>query len=170
MGDQPVGEVGLFGVALLAGLDHLARLVAALLHGFQVGEDKLEVDGRNIVRGVDPAVDVNDVFILEAAHHVHDRVHLADMAQELVAQALAAARALDEARDIDELDCGGSGLLGVIHLRQHVQPAVGHGDDAGIRLDRAERIVGGFRAGLRNRIKKRALAHVRETHDAKFHL
>ena len=41
---------------------------------------------------------------VEAAHDVHDRVRLADVREELVAQALALRRARHEAGDVDELD------------------------------------------------------------------
>ena len=55
---------------------------------------------------VDLAGDVDDVVVLEAAHHVGDRVDLADVGEELVAEALALRRAGDEAGDVDELDRG----------------------------------------------------------------
>ena len=45
-----------------------------------------------------------DVRVLEAADHLHDGVHLADVREELVAEAFALARALHEAGDVHELD------------------------------------------------------------------
>ena len=54
--------------------------------------------------GSGAAVDVHDVLVVEAAHHVDDRVGLADVAEELVAEALALGGALHEAGDVDELD------------------------------------------------------------------
>ena len=56
-------------------------------------------------RGIDPALDVHDVLAagpFEAPHHVQDRVDLADVREELVAQPLARARAADQARDVHE--------------------------------------------------------------------
>ena len=50
--------------------------------------------------------DVHDVVVLEAAHHVRDRVDFADMRQKLIAQALALRGAGHQARDIDELHRG----------------------------------------------------------------
>ena len=47
---------------------------------------------------VDPALDVDDVVVLEAAHHVGDGVDLADVGQELVAEALALGGAAHQAR------------------------------------------------------------------------
>ena len=53
---------------------------------------------------VDLAGDVDDVLVVEAAHDVDDRVGLADVGEELVAQALALGRAGHQAGDVDELD------------------------------------------------------------------
>ena len=58
------------------------------------------------------------VLILEAAHDLHDRVDLADVRQELVAQALALARAFDQPGDVDELDRGRDDRLGLGNLLQ----------------------------------------------------
>ena len=44
------------------------------------------------------------VLVLEAAHHLDDRVDLADVGQKLVAEPLALARPLDQPGDVDELD------------------------------------------------------------------
>ena len=52
--------------------------------------------------GDDPALDVHDVVVGEGAQHLADRVGLADVREELVAQAGALARALDDAGDVDE--------------------------------------------------------------------
>jgi hypothetical protein len=60
---------------------------------------------------IDLAGDVHHVVVGEAAHHVHDGVGLADVGEELVAQALALAGAGDQAGDVDELDDGGLDLL-----------------------------------------------------------
>ncbi len=47
-----------------------------------------------------------DVVILEAAQNMDDGVHLADVAEELVAQALALRGAAHEAGDVDEAQAG----------------------------------------------------------------
>ena len=153
----------------VAGLGDLAGAVHALLHGLQVGVDQLEVDGLHVTHGIDGAVDVGDVFVLKAADDVHDGVHLADVGEEFVAQTLAARRAAHQARDVHKLDDGGGVLFGVVHLGQHVQTAVGHRHHAGVGLYRAKRVVRGLRARLGDRVEQRALADVRQSHNAKFH-
>ena len=49
----------------------------------------------------DLALDMGDVGILEAAHHMRDRVDFTDGGEELVAEAFALRGAADEARDVD---------------------------------------------------------------------
>ena len=111
---------------------------------------------------------MGDIAILEAAHHMSHRIHLADMLQELVAQALALAGPLHQSGNVHEADRGGSGLLGVIHLMEDIQPAIRHRHHAYIRLDGAERIVGSFGASLGNSVKQRGLAYVRQAHNTYF--
>ena len=51
--------------------------------------------------------------------------------------------------------------------RERVEPRIGHGDLADIRLDGAEGIVRGLRrGGLRQRVEERRLADVRQADDA----
>ena len=52
--------------------------------------------------GRDLAVDVHDVAVLEGPHDLADRVGLADVGEELVAQPLPLGRAADDAGDVDE--------------------------------------------------------------------
>ena len=112
---------------------------------------------------------MQDVFVLKAAHDMDDGVHLADIGQKLVAQALALRRALDQARDIDEFDGRRRVFLRVVHLGEPVEAFVGHGDDADVGFDGAEGVIGRFRARVRDRVEQGALADVRQTHDPHFH-
>ena len=57
-----------------------------LLQRLQVGQDQLGVDRLDVGARVDPAVDVHDVGVGEHPDHLADRVGLADVGQELVAQ------------------------------------------------------------------------------------
>ena len=71
----------------LADLDRSAR--RRLLDGGQVGQAELGLDHLDVGDRVDLAGDVDHVLVVEAAHDVDDRVGLADVGEELVAQALA---------------------------------------------------------------------------------
>ena len=110
--------------------------------------------------------DVDDVVVDEAAHEMRDRVRLADVREELVAEPLALRRAFDEPRDVDELDDGGHDLLGAHDRGERVELRIRHRDDADVRVDRAERIVLRRNLRARQRIEQRALADVRQADDA----
>ena len=108
----------------------------------------------------------DDVRVVEAAHDMNDGVRAADVREEFVAEALALARTLHEARDVHELDNGGREFLGVVHLREIIEPLVRYGDDADVRVDGAERVVRGFRARVRQCVEQRAFPNVGKPHDA----
>ena len=151
---------------LVVGLRRLLRSLMDLLHRVQVREHELGVDDLDVVQRIDLARDVHDVVVHEAAHEVRDRMRLANVREELVAQPLALRCALDEARDVDELDDGRHDLLRLHDLRERVELRVRHGDDADVRIDRAERIVLGRNLRRRERVEQRRLTDVRQSDDA----
>ncbi len=148
----------------------LARAVEPPLDCFYIREYQLGVDNPHIADGIDAAVNVDDVLILKTAHHMHNGVHLSDMRQELVAQPLTLRRAFDQTRYIDELNHRRCVFFGLIHLCQHIQPAVGDGDNAHVGFDSAERIVRRLRARGGNGVEQRAFAHVGQSDNAEFHV
>ena len=162
---------------LVAGLSGLGLAGDAVLHHLQVGEDQFHIDGVDVALRVhahgdiDVVHHVDDVVVVKAAHHMDDGVALADVAQELVAQARALGRAAHQAGNVHEFDDGVGFLVRLPDLTQLVQPLVRHGDDARVGLDGAEGIVGGLGVfGVGDGVEQRALAHVGQTHDSEFHL
>ena len=154
---------------LVAALRLLLGLVDPLLDGVEVREDELGRHDLDVPDRVDRAHRVDDVGILEAAHDVDDRVHLADVREELVAEALALAGAGDEAGDVHELDRRGDDDPGLRDLLQDREAVVGHRHDPDVGIDGAERIVG--RLGLPRAgegVEEGGLAHVGEPDDACF--
>ena len=109
---------------------------------------------------------MHDVGVLEAAHHVRDRIGLADVREELVAEAFTLRRAGDEARDVDELDRGRQDLLRLDDRRKRVEPRIRHRHDADVRVDGAERIVLRRDLRARQRVEQRGLADVGKPDDA----
>ena len=143
-----------------------------ILADLEVGQDQLQVDGINVADGVNALglVDVldhmDDVVIVEAAHNMDDGVALADVAQKLVAETRALACTLDQTCNVNKLNDGRRFLVGLPDFGQLVQPRVGHGHDARVRLNRAEGVVGRLRVlGAGQRIEQGRLAHVGQTHD-----
>jgi hypothetical protein len=108
---------------------------------------------------------VNDVVVLEAAHDVRDRVRLADVREELVAEAFALRGAGDESRDVDELDGRGNHFFRMRNRRKRCEARVGHFDDADVGIDRAKRVILGGDSGFGQRVEQRRLADVGQPDD-----
>ena len=147
----------------------LADLHDAALEAVEVGEHQLGLDRLGVGDRVDAALDMGDVVILEAAQHMDDGVDLADVGEELVAQAFALRGAAHQAGDVDEGDAGRDDLLRLGDRRDLLQARIGHRHLAGVRFDGAERIVGGLRRRRPGqRVEKRRLADVGQANDAAF--
>ena len=108
---------------------------------------------------------MHDVVIIEAANDVHDGVGLTDVRQELVTEALTLGGTLDETCDIDELDHRRHDLLCIIQCAQLLKTLIRYSDDADVRLDRTERVVGRLCARLRNCVKQCGLADIWQSDD-----
>ncbi len=147
------------------GLCGTGRAVEALLERDHVGERELGVDHDAVAHRVGTAHHVLHVVVLEAANHVHDRVDLADVGEELVAEAFALGRALDQAGDVDELHRRGNGALGVDQLGDLADAVIRDLDHAGVRLDGGEGIVGDERARRGQRIEERGFPDVGKADD-----
>ena len=147
-------------------LEQLLGAVAALVHRLQVLEAELHGHRVDIGHRIDAVLDVHDVRVVEAPGDLDDRVHLADVRQELVAETFPLVRAPDEARDVDEVDRRRQDAVRVDHGVERREPRVGHLHDADVRLDGAEGVVRRFCLGRRQRVEERRLADVGESDDA----
>ena len=147
----------------------LAELHDAALEAVEVGEHQFGLDRLGVGDRIDAALDMGDVVILEAAQHVHDGVDLADVGEELVAQPFALRGAAHQAGDVDEGDAGRDDLLRLGDRGDLLQARIGHRHLAGVRLDGAERIVGGLRGGrLVSALKSVDLPTLGKPNDAAF--
>ena len=108
-------------------------------------------------------------FILKAAHHMHDRVHLADVGKKLVAKPFALVCAAHKPCDVHKLDGCGRELFRSVHPCEHVKPLVRHGNNANVWFNGAKRVIGGLRARLGDGVKQRAFADIGESDDAELH-
>ena len=87
---------------LVAAAGAFLRGNQAFFQAFQVRQHQLGLDHVGIAQRIDGAFDMRHVAVLEAAQDVDDGVDLADIGQELVAQALTLGGTADQAGDIDE--------------------------------------------------------------------
>src|SRR5947207_978404 len=97
-----------------------------------------------------------NIRILKTADNLHDRVHLSNVMQELIAEAFPGARTFHEASNIDELDRRRHDLRRVRYLGEFCQAWIRHSDDAYVWVNRAKWIILGRRlVGAGNGVKKR---------------
>ena len=115
---------------------------------------------------VDAAGDVDDLGVVEAADDVADGVGGADVAKKLVAETFAFGGAFDEAGDVDELHGGGDEALRLNQVGNFCEALIGHGDDAGVGVDGAERVVRGLGLGGGECVEDSAFADVRQTYNS----
>ena len=151
---------------LVAALRQLLRFYEAFFHRVEISEAKLRRDDLDVADWIDGALDVRNIRVLKAAHHMRDGIHLPDMLEELVAEPFAFRRAAHQPRDVDEPHRRRRRFFRLIHLMQNAEPRVRHVHHADVRLDRAERIIRGLRPRFRDRVEKRALADVRQPDDS----
>ena len=109
---------------------------------------------------------MDDVGVGEDPDHLADRVALADVGEELVAQPLPLRSPLHDARDIDERHRGRQDPGGAEDPRENVEPPVRYADDAHVGLDRGEGVVGREHVVLGQGVEQRGLADVGQADDA----
>jgi hypothetical protein len=138
-----------------------------LLKRCEISQDQLGVDHFDIANRIDRAADVMNIGVFEATNHLHDRVYLANVAEELVAETFAGARPFDQTRDVHKLDRGRDDFLRMRKLRERFEAGVGNRHDAEIWVDRAEGVIRGLRfSGAGDRVKERGFADIRQADDS----
>ena len=159
-----LGDGGLLSTSRQA--DHALEPSLGLL---QVGEQQLGLDRLDVGEGRHAALGMHDVRVVVRAYDVDQRVRLADVREEAVAEPLAAVRAGDQAGDVVEGDGVVDDLGRPDDLGDRHQAIVGHGDDRDVGLDRRKRVVRRLGAGVGERVEERRLPGVREADDADLH-
>ena len=124
------------------------------------------VDDFLVADGVDRAVDMGDVIIVETAQHVDDCIGFAYVGKEFVAEPFTLACAFYKAGYVDDFDSCGHHAARVAHLYEFVKPLVGHGYHTYVGFDCTEREVGRLRFGIRQAVKQGRLPHVGKPHDS----
>ena len=96
--ERALHEVERFLRFLVLAADLLLQRVDAPLQAVEVGEHQLGLDRLDVGDRIDLVRHMGHVAVVEAAHHMRDRVDLADVAEELVAEPLALRGAPHQAR------------------------------------------------------------------------
>jgi hypothetical protein len=143
--------------------------VRGVLHLLQVGQQQLRLDGGDVANGVHLAIHMRHVIVHKAADHLENRIHRANVGEELVAQPLPFAGPLDQARDIHQLEGGRQDGFARNVLVDELQPRIRHRHDAHVGLNRAKGIVARLRARGGQGIKQGAFADIRQSNNTSFH-
>ena len=154
------------GVLVATHLGNLLHALHAVLHRFKVLELQLRINDLLVAHGVDRTVDMDHIAVVKAAQHVNDGIRFADVAQELVAEALALRCSLYQTCNVDNLDRGGHDASGMDQLGQLGETLVGHGDDTHVGLNGAEWEIGRLCLGITQAVEQGGLAHIGQTHNA----
>ena len=91
---------------------------------------------------------------------MYNRIGLADVGEELIAESLALASTFDQSCYVDNLYRGRHRPLRVLHLDQLIETLIRHGDDPNVGFDRAEGEVGRLRLSVRQAVKQSGLTDV----------
>ncbi|KPW88813.1 Uncharacterized protein ALO79_06595 [Pseudomonas syringae pv. castaneae] len=166
VGDQLFKQAFLDHCVLVTALGIACDLLQLLLAAVEVSEDQFQIDDLDVALGVDAVGDVNHVLVFKAAHHVSDGVGLADVGEELVAQAFAFRSACHQACDVDELHGGRQDAFRVDDGCQGRQARVRHRHDAAVRFNGAEGEVLGRNTRFGQGVEQGGLADVRQADDA----
>jgi hypothetical protein len=172
-GSQRLGHL-LQPTLLISRLAHSAPRLAGdplqpPLDLLEVRVDELGLDGGDVGERVHATLRMHDAFVGVAAHDVRDRVGFANVAQEPVAESLAAMGVGHQPGDVVELDRVGRHLGGAHHLSHPVEPWVGDRHHRHVGLDGGERVVGGLGGASGEGVEQRRLAGVGQTDDADPH-
>ncbi|MNW46630.1 hypothetical protein D3C74_239360 [compost metagenome] len=165
---DPFQDLDFLRVLLIAALHIFLGAFDPFLHALHVSQDQLQVNRLDVADRIDFAVHVRNILVLEAADHMNDGIHLADVRQELVAKTLALARTAHQSGDIDKFKCRRNRAVRNDQFGQLVESLVRHLNHADVWIDRTKRIVGGFGPRLGYRVKQCGFPHVRQTHNACF--
>ncbi len=164
--DQVERRLGLLGVAVVA-LRLLVEVVDAFFEAVEVGKHQLGLDRVDVGDRIDLARDVGHIVVNEAAHHMRNRIDLAHMRRELVAEAFAAGGAANQASNVDEGEPRRLDLDRLCELGERVEPRVRDQHFAHQRLHGAERIIRRLRGrGRGQRVEDGRLAHVGQPKNA----
>ena len=108
---------------------------------------------------------MDDVGIFEVTNNLADSVSVADVCQELVAQALALVCTLDQASDVHKLNSCRHDTARIDNLGQLLEPCVGHVNNAHVRVDGGKRIVCGQATLAGQRGEQRGFTNVWQAND-----
>ena len=143
-----------FGQEIAVELRLTLSLRQTLFDGLEIGESQFDLDHTEMFERVGRS---GNVVVDEGTQHQHDGVDLANVGEELVAEALAFARSFDESTDVDHLDRRMDDVLALRHLGQSIEAIIGDLGHSDVRILGGEGIGGSEGATTGEGVVKGAL-------------
>ena len=110
---------------------------------------------------------MGDIGIFKTAQHMGNGIDLADIGQELIAQPFTAGRPAYQPGYIHKFQKSRQDFSRFCQPCNGIQARIRHRHTAGIRLNRAKRIIGSIRGcGFGQRIKQGGFAHIWQANNA----
>mmetsp|Transcript_24075 Transcript_24075/g.54019 ORF Transcript_24075/g.54019 Transcript_24075/m.54019 type:complete len:271 (+) Transcript_24075:553-1365(+) len=144
----------------------LHQICELSVHKLLVFLSELSCDDLNVSDRIDFVLYVHNVRVLEGTQHVHDAIDSSDVGEERVAKTSALGRSLDKPGNVADLEPGVNDALGVVGLKQPVEPLVRHIHTSLVGVDGTEGEVLSGDGAFRERVVQRRLAHVGQPDDS----
>ena len=145
------------------------QTLATLLDLCQIRQTEFQIDHFCIPGRPDGTGHVDDVVILKAADHMNDRIHLTDVGQEFVAQTFSLTGTLHQPCNVNEFHSRGNGVETAAELGELIKTLIRYCHRADVRLDGAERKVGGLRLSVGHQsVEQGGLAHIGQADNSGF--
>lgn len=120
----------------------LGQILKGLLNELDILDTQFLADDSQIPNGVNITLNVDNLGIIEAAHHLEDGVDGTDVRQERVTQTGTGGRTAGQTGDIVDSQVGGHLRLGLVLLAEPVKPLIGNNDAGLFGVDGGVREVG----------------------------
>ena len=92
-------------------------------------------------------------------------IHLTDIGEELIAEALAFGSSLHESGNINKFNYGRGNLFGIIESGELSETVIGYRNNTYIGIDSTERVIGRFRTGFCQGIEESTFTHVGQAYN-----
>ena len=130
------------------------------LQNLKIRKNQFQINGLNITDRINASVYMNNICIFKTTYYMYNRIYFTDICKELVSKSFALGCSLYKSGNVNKFNYRRSYLLGMIKVSKQSQSLIRHSNNAYIRVNGTERIVGRFCTCLGQRIKKCTFSYV----------
>lgn len=142
----------------------LAESLESLLDELDILDAQLLADDGQVADGVDIALDVDNLGVIEATNHLENGIDGTNVRQEGVTETSTSRGTAGQTSNIVDGQVGGHNGLGLVVIDKPVESLIGDDDTSLLGVNGGIRKVGRVtKGGLGDRLEERGLANVGET-------